>query len=277
MKLLTTILLFQLLLMVGCSKQEEIVPAPPPAQEIERETPPENTEGENKPTEEIKEDIFHYGESGNLPYRILLPRRYDSAQQYPLHLFLHGMGERGTDNEKHLSIGAKRFLADSIRTKYPAIIVYPQCPPTGFWFDENIIGRLKVLIDTLRKQYGVNENHISIGGFSMGAYGTFEMVAKYPGLFEAAVAISGAADEEDAWLMAGSRWQIFAAKKDEIVPSIRTEKIVEALQKAGAAVSFTLYPDASHENTWVHALSEPELFKWLFPSDDENASDHASN
>lgn len=276
MRLLTTIFLFQLLLISGCNKDEEIVPGPPPAQETEAETPTENT-ADDKPTEEIEADIFHYGEFNNMPYRILLPRGYESAGQYPLHIFLHGMGERGTDNEKHLTIGVAHFLADSIRAKYAAIVVYPQCPETSFWFDEDITERLKTLIDTLRKRYGVNEKHISIGGFSMGAYGTFEMVARYPGLFEAAVAISGAGDEEDASSMAKSRWQVFAGKKDEIVPSIRTEKIVEALQKAGAAVSFTLYPDASHETTWLRAFSEPGLFKWLFPINDTSSTQSTSN
>lgn len=270
MRLVRIIFFFQLLLIFGCNKDEEIIPAPPPAQETEKLTPPENTGDENKSTEEIEVDIFHYGEYNRIPYRILLPRGYDSGRQYPLHIFLHGMGERGTDNEKHLAIGAAYFLADSIRTKYAAIVVYPQCPLTSFWFDEDITERLKTVIDALRKHYGVNKDHISIGGFSMGAYGTFEMVSRYPDLFEAAVAISGAGDEDDASLMAQSRWQIFAATKDEIVPSIRTAKIVEALQKAGAAVSFTLYPDASHETTWVHAFSEPGLLKWLFTADDKS-------
>ena len=77
----------------------------------------------------------------------------------------------------------------------------------------------------------------------MGAYGTFEMVARYPGLFEAAVAISGDGDEEEVASMAKSRWQIFAGQKDEVVPSIKTKKIAEALLTAGASVSFTLYPE----------------------------------
>lgn len=276
MKLLTTIFLFQLLLLTGCGKDEEIIPTHPPAQETVK-TPPENTGDEIKPTEDGEADIFHYGEYNGIPYRILLPREYDSAGQYPLHIFLHGMGERGNENEKQLTIGAAHFLADSIREKYKAIVVYPQCPVTSFWFDESITEKLKTLVDILRRQYGVDDDKISIGGFSMGAYGTFEMVARYPGLFEAAVAISGAGDEEDASLMAKSRWQIFAGEKDEIVPSIRTEKIVAALQKSGAVVAFTLYPDAPHESIWMHALSEPGLFKWLFPIQDETSSGHSTS
>ena len=35
-----------------------------------------------------------------LNYRILLPENFDQSKTYPLHLFLHGIGERGSDNKK---------------------------------------------------------------------------------------------------------------------------------------------------------------------------------
>ena len=38
-----------------------------------------------------------------LNYRILLPQNFDETKKYPLHLFLHGIGERGSDNKKQLT------------------------------------------------------------------------------------------------------------------------------------------------------------------------------
>src|SRR5260221_13807474 len=46
-----------------------------------------------------------------MPYRILFPENYDRTKKYPLVLFLHGAGERGNDNEKQLTHGAKLFLS----------------------------------------------------------------------------------------------------------------------------------------------------------------------
>mgnify|MGYP001793325875 CR=1 FL=1 len=41
----------------------------------------------------------HTGKDGAvLPYRILFPDNYDQRKKYPLVLFLHGAGERGSDN-----------------------------------------------------------------------------------------------------------------------------------------------------------------------------------
>jgi predicted esterase len=105
---------------------------------------------------------------------------------------------------------------------------------------------------------------MSIGGFSMGAYGTFAMVAENPGFFQNAVAISGDGNENQASFMATTRWQIFAGKKDDVVPSTDTEEMASALKKAGASVSFTLFPDASHGNTWQKAFAGKDFFSTLF-------------
>lgn len=124
--------------------------------------------------------------------------------------------------------------------------------------------QLKELVDMLTGRYPIAKNQISLGGFSMGGYGTFSMVARYPGLFVAAVAISGDGDESKASSMAKPRWRIFAGGRDDIVPSSKSEKMARALVKAGAIVSFKLYPDTDHGGTWQHAFSEPDYFQWLF-------------
>ena len=73
-----------------------------------------------------------------LPYRILLPDNYNPQNKYSLVIFLHGSGERGNDNEKQLTHGAELFLRDSIRKKYPAIVVFPQCSENSYWSNVNI-------------------------------------------------------------------------------------------------------------------------------------------
>src|SRR5687767_2733187 len=82
----------------------------------------------------------HYFIQGRdtLPYRLLLPDNYNPKEKYPLLLFLHGAGERGKDNEKQLIYGAKLFLREDIRKKYPAIIIFPQCPENSYWSNVDI-------------------------------------------------------------------------------------------------------------------------------------------
>lgn len=207
---------------------------------------------------------YEYAKSGDLPYRILFPKDYERNKKYPLLIFLHGIGERGRDNEQQLRWGASLFQDESIREKYPAIVVFPQCRTSSYWFDRWGLESLKKLIDELQDKYPIDKNKINIAGLSMGAYGTYAMVAAYPDLFASAIAISGDGDENDAAEMSRVRWRIFAGGRDNVVPAVKSEKMANALKQAGADVSFTLYPDADHATSWVNALAEPDFCSWLF-------------
>ena len=80
----------------------------------------------------FQKKVFKDG-SDSMPYRILLPLQYDVAKNYPLIFFLHGSGERGNNNIAQLTHGANLFLTDSLRERYPAIVVFPQCPANSSW------------------------------------------------------------------------------------------------------------------------------------------------
>lgn len=255
---------FILLILSACEDNEKaIVPGIPQASGPDS---PADTAGfqNGRPNLDFESELYQYGRFRNMPYRILVPRHYDPANRYPLHIFLHGVADRGTDNEQQLNVGASQFQVDSVREKYPAFIVFPQCPESVYWFDTAVMHTLKRLIDSVVSANAIDTAEISIGGYSMGAYGTFAMVAANPGFFEAGVAISGDGDERKAPSMAITRWQIFAGKNDRVVPSNRSRKMAAALEQAGASVSFTVFPDANHYNTWIKAFSKPDLFSWLF-------------
>src|SRR5687768_12681002 len=81
---------------------------------------------------------YKHSDGKVLPYRILYPENYDKSKKYPLILFLHGAGERGSDNEKQLVHGAKLFVSDANRKAFPAIILIPQCPDDSFWASAKI-------------------------------------------------------------------------------------------------------------------------------------------
>lgn len=248
----------------ACEKDEEIIPVPPRSEETPAIAPPEQVPEEIKPPVDLSSELYQSGNFRKMPFRILFPRTYDSTKKYPLLMFLHGMGERGTDNQRQLSIGGAHFQEDSIRESYPAFVVFPQCPEQEYWFDKDVMHSLKGLVDSLVTTHLIDEKRISVGGFSMGAYGTFALVAAYPTLFESAVAISGDGDPDLAEEMSKPTWQVFAGERDDVVSSFKTAKMADALSKAGAEVFFRLYPHADHTNIWQKAFSEPDFFSRLF-------------
>jgi predicted peptidase len=268
-------LIICMLILAACDKPEEIKPVLPAIDttatvtktEAEAEVPekaPEKTESVDSAKIQYNAAEYQYKKFRNMPYRILLPKKYDPAKKYPLLIFLHGIGERGTDNKNQLTWGSKLYQADSVREKYPAFVIFPQCPTTHKWLDNEMTETLKGMIDDVAEDYNVDNNRLYAGGLSMGAYGTYAMVAQYPGLFAAAVAISGDGDSSKADGMAKTRWRIFGGGKDKIVSSDLSEKMAAALKRSGASVSLTVYPEADHPGSWIKAFAEPDFCSWLF-------------
>lgn len=220
-----------------------------------------------------------------MPYRILYPYHLDPAKKYPLILVLHGAGERGNDNELQLTHGAKLFLKDDVRKKFPAIVFFPQCPAESYWSNvdrENIsddkrnfifredgeptkaMNLLLALLDDLLKKPYIDKNRMYVGGLSMGGMGTFELLSRRPHLFAAAFPICGGGHPNTVkeYAKEVSLW-VFHGAKDDVVSIHHSEVMVDSLKKAGANVRFTVYPEVQHDS-WEQAFVEPELLPWLF-------------
>lgn len=74
------------------------------------------------------------GAGKTLPYRLFVPPNYDARKQYPLVVFLHGAGERGTDNRRQLANASPLvFVQPEAQAKQPAFFLAPQCPNEQQW------------------------------------------------------------------------------------------------------------------------------------------------
>jgi predicted peptidase len=221
-----------------------------------------------------------------LRYRMLTPANYDMHKAYPLIIFLHGSGERGSDNAAQLLHGGALFLNDTARRDFPAFVIFPQCPEGKSWAPfrmkrdtsgkvtgaefltdapTTIPGALvKALLDSLLASGKVDPKRVYIGGLSLGGMGTFDMLARYPDLFAAAFPICGAGDVKTAAVFAKKvpLW-IFHGAADMVVPPDFSRAYYAELQKLGSEVKYTEYPGVGH-NSWDNAFAEPQLLPWLF-------------
>ena len=168
----------------------------------------------------FERQLFIQGKD-TLPCRILTPLNYSRSKKYPLIIFMHGAGERGNDNESQLKWGSHLFVDSLNRVRYPAIVVFPQCPKDSTWSnvsrgnvtdslggftfyaDRPLRKPMELLlnfIDTLVKSGNVDKERIYVGGLSMGGFGTFEILWRRPELFAAAVAICGGGNPQQVKL-----------------------------------------------------------------------------
>ena len=234
----------------------------------------------------FQKKVYRSTSSGQeLKYRILYPENYDAAKKYPVLLFLHGAGELGSDNEKQLVHGSALFLDPTNREKYPAIVLFPQCPEGKSWASLDIRmgesgrkmyirnngkepGEMAVLLNELLQEIASNTNvdtkRFYIMGLSMGGFGTLDMLYLYPETFAAAVPICGGHLTDLAFVYANKVpiW-LFHGAKDLVVPVDFSRDLYAKLKELGADVKYTEFPDANHDS-WTSAFSTPELLPWIF-------------
>jgi predicted peptidase len=212
-----------------------------------------------------------------LNYRLLFPDA-DRFRKYPLVIFLHGSGERGGDNDAQLKWGVMNFATDQNMTLHPAIVIAPQCPEKMTW--SNVTGKnggaLELqpepskpmalvirLIHQLMKTMPVDTDRIYITGLSMGGFGTYDAIERYPALFAAAVPVCGGGDTSGAAAIAHIPMWIFHGAEDPAVNPVYDLRMLEALTRAGARPGFTEYPETGHFS-WIGAYSDPLMMEWLF-------------
>ena len=234
---------------------------------------------EIKPDTSLFEAHRHIEGNDTLPYRLYRSQKADTmSEALPLVIFLHGAGERGNDNYMQLKHCIKYFLDDTVTGRYPFLLMVPQCPNEKRWVNTDwsqpehtmdsvptaeLRGVMTVL-DSLIACRAVDSTRVYISGISMGGFGVWDALQRWPEKFAAAIAICGGGDPAYADAMKDVPVYIFHGLRDGIVMPSRSIQMYDALKDVGneEAALFT-YPDLEH-GCWDEAFSTTGLFGWLF-------------
>ncbi len=191
-----------------------------------------------------------------MDYLLYLPEDYESKESWPLVLFLHGSGERGTDLELVRKHGPPKLIAEG--KKFPCIIVSPQCPPGKSWEAYELNALLDELCGTLK----VDQERISVTGLSMGGFGTWQLANFAPARFSAIAPICGGGE---------TRWPVdfricpsglSTEPRMKRFPVMRSQEMADAIRAAGGHPQLTIYPEAQHDS-WTETYNNPAFFEWL--------------
>ena len=218
----------------------------------------------NQTAQKLDVKITH---ATSVNYLLALPKEYDakSDKRWPLMLFLHGAGERGTQLNKVAFHGPPKLIAAG--KEFPFIVVSPQCPNEECWSDDVLMA----LLDNVITQHHVDTNRIYLTGLSMGGYGSWSLAAKYPERFAAVAPICGGGTIIDLLLTTKAKQKAFKTLpiwafhggKDPVVPLAESEKMVAGFKRVGGTeIELTVYPEAGHDS-WTEAYNNPKLFEWF--------------
>ena len=197
-------------------------------------------------------------------YLLFLPAGYNAASEkrWPLILFLHGAGERGSDVRLVAKHGPPKV--DLATTNFPFIVVSPQCPANKIWSNDLLLA----LLDEVETKYAVDTHRVYLTGLSMGGFGTWSLGLSHPEKFAAIAPCCGGGDFitpllADKTKLATLPIWAFHGAKDPVVPIEESERMVNYMKKfGGKEVKFTVYPEAQHD-CWTQTYANPELFAWF--------------
>jgi predicted peptidase len=213
-----------------------------------------------------------------LPYRLHQPAVLEKGKTYPLVLFFHGAGERGSDNRGQF----ERMRCINFWEKYPCFVLAPQCPKRNVegdqkWVEtafgapshimnENPAWQMKLameLLDKTIKDNPIDSRRIYVTGLSMGGFATWEILQRKSEKFAAAAPVCGGGDPAFAPKLAKLPLWVFHGEVDDVVLPIRSRDMIAAIKAAGGSPKYTEYSGAGHD-VWSATYSDPAVWDWLF-------------
>ncbi|MEL6107878.1 MAG: prolyl oligopeptidase family serine peptidase [Planctomycetota bacterium] len=195
----------------------------------------------------------------DLDYLLFLPRGYDADadKKWPLLVFLHGAGERGSDISKVKVHGPPKLVESD--PDFPFVVISPQCPKDAFWNT----GHLLALITRTIKEHNVDPDRVYLTGLSMGGFGSWALAAEAPEMFAAVAPICGGGDPRMAKKLVDIPIWVFHGDADRVVAISGSQRMVDAIKAAGGTnVEFTIYEGVGHDS-WTETYGNEELYEWF--------------
>lgn len=217
-----------------------------------------------------------------LPYSFFIPENYNPEEEYPLIVFLHGIGARG-NNQMPLKAnkGATVWASDEIQSQYPAFVLAPQCPLDSAWtkmFNNDFFTptiHLEMVYDLVIKlleEYNIDVNRIYGTGLSMGGFGIWALSISHPDFFAALVPVCGGADTSKAKYLVDLPIWTFHAEDDPLVDVNLTRNMVRTLKDLGGNIKYTEFEKGvvspplvpSAHASWIFAYNNYRMIEWVF-------------
>ena len=208
---------------------------------------------------------FH-DEDGAHEYVVWVPAEYDPHRPWPVMLFLHGAGERGSDGLAQTRFG----LGPMIKRwgGFPWIVVFPQAEDQRIaiektWSPNADDGRRALaILEQVESDYHTDPRHRVLTGWSMGGHGCYLMAARYPEKWTAVAPLAGWADVELAKSLVDVPIWAFHGVADPLVPIEEDAALIAAIEQGGGDPFFTKLPGRGH-SIWRSVYAFPELFAWM--------------
>ncbi len=262
-------------------------------------TPAENKDWVAQKLDSVMlQQSFNASNGMTMPYRLFLPKGFNKSESLPLLVYLHGRGERGSDNRSKmidnipLFAGQRSIVSPNMQAQFRSIVLVPQCSDTTIneewakwvgnapetpWLGLGEDGSYTMaetpsasgfaaleLIQSIVSSHHVNEKRVYLTGISMGGFGTWEFLGRAPELFAAAIPMAGYSDPTIVPSIKHLPIWIFHGDQDQYNPVQGSRNMYKLLKQEGSMVRYDEYKNTEHTPTFHKAWNNPAILPWLF-------------
>jgi large repetitive protein len=198
---------------------------------------------------------YHFN---GISFRVKFPKTYahnvNDGKKYPVMIFWHGAGEKGTiyDNELQLLHGGELFRNRVDNGQFDGYLIYPQ--NTNGFFGNTYYAPMMQVLDSMAKYVKLDVDRVFACGLSAGGSATFEVTAGYPHRITKAAPSAAAATGLIPYIPQFVHIPIWFATGglDTNPTPFMAELTYDSLKNRGADVAWTLYPNQGHFVWYTH-------------------------
>ncbi len=243
-------------------------------------------------------DKQQFASSGgdSINYYLFTPKAAGGGRKLPLVVWMHGGVKSNGEGGPNFAQDA--FYKDEHQKDHPAFCLRPVAIKGENWVSPRGAGTgthkmpaepsksmkaVVELIDKVVKENPIDEARLYVVGASMGGYGTWDLIERYPTKFAAAMPICGGADPSQAEKIKDMAIWITHGDSDRIVSPKGSRDMFDAIMKARGEkpvvkdeatrvvrtspddrIRFYEYKGGNHNAAWDRGLTEPDLAEWMF-------------
>src|SRR5690606_6560152 len=209
---------------------------------------------------------------GTMRYLIRFPPAYETGDEVPLVVFLHGSGDDDYDSRWLTSYGLPAVLEfEGAPTEEPFVLLAPQAAPGTSWDRGSQPDVVMALIEDVVRRYELDADAVSLTGMSMGGYGSWHLATRFPDRFRRLASLSGSGygttdlpADQDVCVLAEVELRAYHGARDLIsLPDLNEAVIADWEARCGAEIDFRLLSDAGHFETFERVYRDPGFYDWL--------------
>lgn len=192
------------------------------------------------------------------------PESLSKEKRFPLMVWLHGVGEAGTENWRQLT-----YIMDEVETweneKGPlgCFILALQCPRDQAAWDDLMLDIVAQVTEKTAQTWPIDRSRIYLAGVSAGGTACWKLAARHPDVFAAISPMASAGSDEIApEALANIPVWAFHVTGDRGTKVEQVRRTVVEVGEYSDVCWLTEIPGQNH-NCWTAAFRDYNLLGWL--------------